>query len=61
MIQLQDIRKTFATKDSRLEALRGVSLHIDNGESFGIIGYSGAGNRKLKLAPSPRRGIRHCS
>ncbi len=47
LIQLQDIRKTFATKDSQLEALRGVSLHIKNGEIFGIIGYSGAGKSTL--------------
>lgn len=47
MIQLQNIKKTYRTKNHQCEALRGVSLHIYPGEIFGIIGYSGAGKSTL--------------
>lgn len=48
MIELKNIRKVFCSPDGRsLEALRGVSLKIEEGEIFGIIGLSGAGKSTL--------------
>lgn len=47
MIHIQHLSKTYATSRGRFEALRDVSLHIEQGEVFGIIGPSGAGKSTL--------------
>lgn len=43
MIHIQDIKKTF----NKTEVLKGVSMDIQDGEIFGIIGQSGAGKSTL--------------
>lgn len=47
MIELKNICKEFKTKKGSFTALRDVSLTIDDGEIFGIIGLSGAGKSTL--------------
>lgn len=48
MITLQDVTKTFKTKSSdNLHAVQNVSLKIEKGEIYGIIGFSGAGKSTL--------------
>lgn len=47
MIKLQNISKTFSTKEHQVHALKNVSLHIEKGEIFGVIGFSGAGKSTL--------------
>lgn len=42
-IRLEHIRKDFVQKDSEVHALNDVSITIEEGDIFGIIGYSGAG------------------
>ena len=47
MIELVNVSKTFNTEDGELEAVRNVSLHINKGDIYGIIGLSGAGKSTL--------------
>ncbi len=60
MIQLEHVSKTFTTKSGYVHAVKDVSLHIKEGEIFGIIGFSGAGKstlvRCINLLERPEEG-----
>src|SRR3546814_11717063 len=65
MIVLEDVAKSFASRGrsaqtGSVQALDGVSLTIDRGEIFGVIGRSGAGKltliRLINLLERPTRG-----
>lgn len=46
-ILIQDVSKTFENKDGSVQALNHVSLSIESGDIYGIIGMSGAGKSTL--------------
>ena len=60
MIKLTNVSKTFATPEGSLRAVSGVTLQIDAGDIFGIIGLSGAGKssllRMINLLERPDKG-----
>ena len=47
MIELSHISKTYAAPDKQVNALRDVSIRVDAGQVYGIVGYSGAGKSTL--------------
>lgn len=47
MIEIKNVSKTFKSKEAHVDALKNVTLTIDKGDIFGIIGYSGAGKSTL--------------
>ena len=47
MIELKNVCKTFQSKDGEVEALKDVSIKIEDGDIYGIIGMSGAGKSTL--------------
>lgn len=47
MIEIKNIYKTFGKKEGRVEALRGISLSIGEGEITAIMGKSGSGKSTL--------------
>ena len=47
MIEIKNVSKTFKSKETHVDALKNVTLTIDKGDIFGIIGYSGAGKSTL--------------
>ena len=60
MIQVENLWKSFSTKNGTVEAARNISFSIEKGEIFGIIGLSGAGKstlvRCLNLLERPTSG-----
>ena len=47
MIKVRDLSKTFETDDGKVEALQHITLSIEAGDIYGIIGMSGAGKSTL--------------
>lgn len=60
MINIKNITKTFNTPFGKVDVLKDVSLNIEKGDIFGIIGFSGAGKstliRCLNCLESPDSG-----
>ncbi|GAA0752889.1 methionine ABC transporter ATP-binding protein [Clostridium sartagoforme] len=47
MIILKNLHKTYESKANKIEAVKDVTLNINKGEIYGIIGFSGAGKSTL--------------
>ncbi|WP_285767672.1 methionine ABC transporter ATP-binding protein [Peribacillus sp. SI8-4] len=60
MIEIRSVRKEYITKKNRVIGVDNVSLTIQKGEVYGIVGYSGAGKssllRCLNLLERPTAG-----
>ena len=60
IIELTHVSKTFHAQNGEVEALKDISLSIEKGDIFGIIGLSGAGKstlvRCLNLLEKPTDG-----
>jgi D-methionine transport system ATP-binding protein len=60
MIELDEVRKTYESREGRFDAVAGVSLRIERGDIFGIVGFSGAGKstlvRMMNLLERPDSG-----
>ena len=60
MINLNDISVKFTQKDREVVAVDNVSLKVDKGDIYGIVGYSGAGKstlvRVINLLQKPTHG-----
>jgi D-methionine transport system ATP-binding protein len=63
VIELRDISVRFRADGRDVEAVRKVSLHVEDGEVFGIVGSSGAGKstlvRTINLLERPSEGTVH--
>lgn len=60
MIKLRDIDVVFKTDNRTVTAVKNVSLDVNSGEIYGIVGYSGAGKstlvRTINLLQLPTKG-----
>ena len=60
VIEILNVEKVFKNKKSEIHALRNVSLKVEKGDIFGIVGYSGAGKstllRLVNLLEKPTSG-----
>lgn len=60
VISIENLSKTFNTKDGEVTALRDINLKINKGDIYGIIGLSGAGKstlvRCMNLLERPTKG-----
>jgi oligopeptide/dipeptide ABC transporter ATP-binding protein len=58
ILQIEDLRTSFFTRKGVVKAVDGVSFHVHEGETFGIVGESGCGKTVtglsiLRLLPEP--------
>ncbi|KAJ53090.1 D-methionine transport system ATP-binding protein [Clostridium tetanomorphum] len=60
MILLHNVKKSYFSNNNTINALNNISLQIDKGDIFGVIGYSGAGKstliRCINLLEKPTSG-----
>ena len=47
MLRLENIRKEYVTGDSKVEALKGISLNFRKNEFVSVLGQSGCGKTTL--------------
>jgi oligopeptide/dipeptide ABC transporter ATP-binding protein len=60
LLRIEDLRTQFFTSRGVVRAVDGVSLHVDEGETVGVVGESGCGKTMtalsvLRLVPDPGR------
>ncbi len=50
ILELKNLKTSFFTKAGEVEAVRGISFHVDKGEAIGIVGESGSGKSVTALS-----------
>ena len=58
LLEVKDLRTEFHTQDGVVHAVNGVSFHVDEGETLGLVGESGCGKSVsvlsvMRLIPQP--------
>ncbi|MGN1388644.1 MAG: ABC transporter ATP-binding protein [Bulleidia sp.] len=43
ILEVRDLKKQYHTKNGTVDAVKGISFHVDKGEIFGFLGANGAG------------------
>ena len=49
LVELDDVRLTLASEAGDVEILRGLTLHVDHGETVGVVGPSGSGKSTMMM------------
>jgi peptide/nickel transport system ATP-binding protein len=60
ILEVKDLRMSFVTRSGVVQAIDSVSFHIDQGETFGLVGETGCGKSQTAMAVmrlTPEAGI----
>ena len=46
VLELKNLNVKFELEEDTVEAVNGISIHLDQGETLGLVGETGAGKRQ---------------
>ena len=53
LLKVQDLETHFRTREGTVHAVNGVSFHLKEGETLGIVGESGCGKSVTVMSDAP--------